>query len=83
MVLMSAGVAEQLQICFEKLSSQPSGPKDVTTSSFKFCWGEQKGADGPSLHHTLLDGVVGLIDDLLTPHHHSYWHSSLRPCKPR
>ncbi|XP_023808948.1 TATA box-binding protein-associated factor RNA polymerase I subunit B [Oryzias latipes] len=82
-IMKKKRVAEQLQICFEKLSSQPSGPKDVTTSSFKFCWGEQKGADGPSLHHTLLDGVVGLKDDLLTPHHHSYWHSSLRPCKPR
>ncbi|RVE56198.1 hypothetical protein OJAV_G00233630 [Oryzias javanicus] len=82
-IMKKKRVAEQLQLCFKKLSSQPEGLQEAPTSSFRFCWGEQEGADGPSLHHTGLDAVVGLKNGTLTPHNQSYWHSLLRPCKPR
>uniref|UniRef100_A0A1A7YTY5 TATA box-binding protein-associated factor RNA polymerase I subunit B n=1 Tax=Iconisemion striatum TaxID=60296 RepID=A0A1A7YTY5_9TELE len=80
-VMKTKRIAEQLQMCFEKLSSCPSGVQDVTLSSFRFCWGDQDGSDGPSLHHMKLDGVVSLEDDVLTPLNSSYWHPGLRRCK--
>ncbi|KAF7651367.1 hypothetical protein LDENG_00111810 [Lucifuga dentata] len=77
-------VAEQVQICFEKLSARPAGvqssaPSSIQSSapsSFSFCWGDQDGSDGPSMHHMRLDRVV-------TPCNPTYWHPALRPCRPR
>nr|XP_046229256.1 TATA box-binding protein-associated factor RNA polymerase I subunit B isoform X2 [Scatophagus argus] len=82
-VFVCAGIAEQLQICFEKLSSCPAGVERVHPSSFTFCWGDEDRADGPSLHQKKLDGVVCLKDGGLTPRTSSYWHPALRACKPR
>ncbi|XP_072218175.1 TATA box-binding protein-associated factor RNA polymerase I subunit B [Leuresthes tenuis] len=75
--------AERVQMCFEKLSSCPAAVQDVGPSSFRFCWGEAAGADGPSLHHMKLDGVVSLKQDWLSPLNGSYWHPALRPCSSR
>uniref|UniRef100_A0A1A8CSA7 TATA box-binding protein-associated factor RNA polymerase I subunit B n=1 Tax=Nothobranchius kadleci TaxID=1051664 RepID=A0A1A8CSA7_NOTKA len=74
-------ISEQLQMCFEKLSSSPAGVQDVGLSSFRFCWGDEDGSNGPSLHHMKLDGVLSLEDDVLTPLNSSYWHPGLRRCK--
>ncbi|XP_056261118.1 TATA box-binding protein-associated factor RNA polymerase I subunit B isoform X1 [Seriola aureovittata] len=73
-------IAEQVQICFEKLSSCPVSVPRCDPSSFRFCWGDEDGADGPSLHHKKLDGAVSLKNDILTPSNSTYWHPALRPC---
>ncbi|KAM9840326.1 TATA box-binding protein-associated factor RNA polymerase I subunit B [Aulostomus maculatus] len=75
-------VAQQVQSCFEKLSSLPAGVRPAAPSSFRFCWGDQEGADGPSLHHQTLSGIVTLKHDILTPSNTSYWHPPLRRCYP-
>ncbi|XP_076021366.1 TATA box-binding protein-associated factor RNA polymerase I subunit B [Genypterus blacodes] len=69
-------VAEQVQICFEKLSAYPAGIQSSPPSSFKFCWGDQDGSCGPSMHHMSLD-------EAMTPCSLTYWHSALKPCNPR
>ncbi|XP_062293752.1 TATA box-binding protein-associated factor RNA polymerase I subunit B [Scomber scombrus] len=74
-------IAEQVQICFEKLSSRMAGVQRDGPSSFIFCWGDEDGADGPSLHQQKLDGVVTLKSEVLTPSNSTYWHPSLRLCK--
>ncbi|XP_026163959.1 TATA box-binding protein-associated factor RNA polymerase I subunit B [Mastacembelus armatus] len=75
--------AEQLQACFERLSSCPAGVQRPEPSSFRFCWGDEDGADGPSLHHKKLDRVLTLKDHVWTPRNLSYWHPALRPCDSR
>ncbi|XP_071323992.1 TATA box-binding protein-associated factor RNA polymerase I subunit B [Trachinotus anak] len=75
--------AEQIQGCFEKLSSCPVNVPRCEPSSFRFCWGDEVGADGPSLHHQKLDTAVILENDGLTPSNSTYWHPALRPCDPR
>ncbi|XP_049914730.1 TATA box-binding protein-associated factor RNA polymerase I subunit B isoform X1 [Epinephelus moara] len=82
-VIKRKRIAEQVQICFEKLSSRPAGVERVDPSSFRFCWGDEDGADGPSLHHKKLDGVVTLKRNVLVPSNSTYWHPALRACKPR
>ncbi|XP_037541150.1 TATA box-binding protein-associated factor RNA polymerase I subunit B [Nematolebias whitei] len=76
-------VSEQLQVCFEKLSSCPAGVQDVRPSSFRFCWGDEDGSDGPSLHHMKLDAVLTGEGGVLTPSNGSYWHPALQPCRIR
>ncbi|XP_025998467.1 TATA box-binding protein-associated factor RNA polymerase I subunit B [Astatotilapia calliptera] len=73
-------IAEQVQLCFEKLASCPSGLQDVGPSSFIFCWGDEEESDGPSLHHMKLDEVVTRRYDFLTPLNDMYWHPALRRC---
>lgn len=73
-------IAEQVQLCFEKLTSCPSGLQDVGPSSFIFCWGDEEESDGPSLHHMKLDEVVTRRYDFLTPLNDVYWHPALRRC---
>uniref|UniRef100_A0A8C9ZKS9 TATA box-binding protein-associated factor RNA polymerase I subunit B n=1 Tax=Sander lucioperca TaxID=283035 RepID=A0A8C9ZKS9_SANLU len=82
-VMKRKRIAEQLQICFEKLSSRPAGAEQDAPSSFRFCWGDGDGADGPSMHQQQLDAAVTLQRDVLTPSNSTYWHPSLRACKPR
>ncbi|XP_061785982.1 TATA box-binding protein-associated factor RNA polymerase I subunit B [Nerophis lumbriciformis] len=76
-------VAEQLQMCFQKLSSQPSHAPTAASSTFKFCWGDEDGADGPSLHRNTLKAAVTQSQEMLTPVNLTYWHLPLRPCDPR
>ncbi|XP_030261202.1 TATA box-binding protein-associated factor RNA polymerase I subunit B [Sparus aurata] len=76
-------IAEQVQVCFERLSSCPAGVDRVDPSSFRFCWGNEDGADGPSLHQKKLDGVMTLKLGVLTPLNSAYWHPALKACKPR
>uniref|UniRef100_A0A3Q4GCP8 TATA box-binding protein-associated factor RNA polymerase I subunit B n=1 Tax=Neolamprologus brichardi TaxID=32507 RepID=A0A3Q4GCP8_NEOBR len=78
--VVCAGIAEQVQLCFEKLTSCPSGLQDVGPSSFIFCWGDEEESDGPSLHHMKLDEVVTRRYDFLTPLNDMYWHPALRRC---
>nr|XP_020480334.1 TATA box-binding protein-associated factor RNA polymerase I subunit B [Monopterus albus] len=75
--------AELVQACFEKLSSCPAGVQRSNMSSFRFCWGDEDGADGPSLHHKKLDGVVTLKKKVLSPSNSMYWHPALTRCHPR
>uniref|UniRef100_A0A3Q0RQD7 TATA box-binding protein-associated factor RNA polymerase I subunit B n=1 Tax=Amphilophus citrinellus TaxID=61819 RepID=A0A3Q0RQD7_AMPCI len=75
------GIAEQVHLCFEKLTSCPAGIQEVRPSSFSFCWGDEEGSDGPRLHHMKLDGVLTLKDDLLTPLNGRCWHPALRHCR--
>ncbi|XP_070782239.1 TATA box-binding protein-associated factor RNA polymerase I subunit B [Enoplosus armatus] len=82
-VVKKKRTAEQMQICFEKLSSRPAGVERRHPSSFRFCWGDEDGADGPSLHQKKLDGVLTLKHDVLTLSNPTYWHPALRPCRPR
>ncbi|XP_053192887.1 TATA box-binding protein-associated factor RNA polymerase I subunit B [Scomber japonicus] len=79
-VMKRKRIAEQLQICFEKLSSRVAGVQRDGPSSFIFCWGDEDGADGPSLHQQKLGGVVTLKSKVLTPSNSTYWHPSLRLC---
>uniref|UniRef100_UPI0037E73436 TATA box-binding protein-associated factor RNA polymerase I subunit B n=1 Tax=Semicossyphus pulcher TaxID=241346 RepID=UPI0037E73436 len=79
-VMKKRRIAEQLQLCFEKLSSRPAAAERVRPSSFRFCWGDEDGADGPSMHHKKLDGVVTLKHNMQTPSNPTYWHPALRPC---
>ncbi|XP_029352176.1 TATA box-binding protein-associated factor RNA polymerase I subunit B [Echeneis naucrates] len=72
--------AEQVKICFEKLSSCPVSVPLRDPSSFRFCWGDEDGADGPSLHHQKLDKVVTFKNDALTPTNSTYWHPALKLC---
>ncbi|XP_040919755.1 TATA box-binding protein-associated factor RNA polymerase I subunit B isoform X2 [Toxotes jaculatrix] len=82
-VMKKKRTAEQVQTCFEKLSSCPVGVQHCDRSSFRFCWGDEDGADGPSLHHKKMDRVLILEHDVLTPSNSTYWHPALRPCDPR
>ncbi|KAM7395871.1 hypothetical protein PAMA_007244 [Pampus argenteus] len=82
-VMKKKRIAEQLQMCFEKLSSRPAGVQPAGPSSFRFCWGDEDGADGPSLHQKKLDHILTLTDDILTPSNSTYWHPALRPCEPQ
>ena len=82
-VCVCVGIAEQVQSCFERLSSCPVGVDRINPSSFRFCWGDEDGADGPSLHQKKLDGVVTLKLDVLTPLNSTYWHPALKACKLR
>ncbi|XP_074471961.1 TATA box-binding protein-associated factor RNA polymerase I subunit B [Sebastes fasciatus] len=77
-VMKKKRTAEQVQICFEKLSSRPANVERVDPSSFQFCWGDEDGADGPSLHQKTLDGVMTLRDDVLTPSNSTYWQPAFR-----
>ncbi|XP_075873325.1 TATA box-binding protein-associated factor RNA polymerase I subunit B isoform X2 [Nelusetta ayraudi] len=58
-------VAEQLQLCFSRLSSaNPGGlQRPAAPSTFRFQWGEGQGegggADGPSMHQEKLPAWVG------------------------
>ncbi|XP_054618487.1 TATA box-binding protein-associated factor RNA polymerase I subunit B isoform X2 [Dunckerocampus dactyliophorus] len=82
-VMKKKRVAEQLQLCFQRLSSQPAQAPPAAPSTFRFCWGDEDGADGPSLHHNTLKAVVTLKQEVLTPVNFTYWHVPLRPCDPR
>nr|XP_057930841.1 TATA box-binding protein-associated factor RNA polymerase I subunit B [Doryrhamphus excisus] len=82
-VMKRKRVAEQLQMCFQRLSSQPAQVPPVAPSTFSFCWGDEEGADGPSLHHNKLKAAVTLNQEVLTPVNSTYWHPPLRPCDPR
>ncbi|XP_034018292.1 TATA box-binding protein-associated factor RNA polymerase I subunit B [Thalassophryne amazonica] len=76
-------VSEQLQICFEQLSSRPAGVSHSSPSSFRFCWGDQDGADGPSMHHKRLDGAITRKRNILVPVNSDYWCSGLRCYRPK
>lgn len=75
--------AEHVQVCFERLSSCPVDVQPTGPSSFRFCWGDEDGSDGPSMHHMKLDGFLTLKDDIPTPFNCSYWHQPLQPCQSR
>uniref|UniRef100_A0A8D3CBG7 TATA box binding protein (Tbp)-associated factor, RNA polymerase I, B n=1 Tax=Scophthalmus maximus TaxID=52904 RepID=A0A8D3CBG7_SCOMX len=82
-VMKGKRTAEQVQMCFEKLSCRPAGVQHCDVSSFRFCWGDKDGADGPSLHHQRLDGALTLKHNVLTPSNSTYWHPVLRRCDPQ
>ncbi|KAI9528283.1 hypothetical protein NQZ68_021924 [Dissostichus eleginoides] len=69
-------VAEQLQTCFERLSSRPVAGGPSRGRSFQFCWGGGEGA-GPSLHRKKLDAALRLGGDP-APANPTYWHPDLR-----
>ncbi|XP_029903534.1 LOW QUALITY PROTEIN: TATA box-binding protein-associated factor RNA polymerase I subunit B [Myripristis murdjan] len=83
LILKRRRVAEQLQICFEKLSGS-SARQRPAPRSFCFLWGEGEGegegegaeserSDGPSLHGQTLQG------DRIPPNL-EYWHPALKTC---
>ncbi|KAK9531980.1 hypothetical protein VZT92_011365 [Zoarces viviparus] len=76
-VLKRKRIAEQVQVCFEKLSSRLAGVNGVDPSSFRFRWGDED-SDGPGLHQKKLDGVLTLKDGVPTPSNSTYWHPALR-----
>ncbi|XP_043963083.1 TATA box-binding protein-associated factor RNA polymerase I subunit B isoform X2 [Gambusia affinis] len=77
-------ISENVQMCLKRLSSCPeAGQEDSGPSSFQFCWGDEYGSDGPSLHHTKLEKVVSLSNGFMTPLNLNYRHPPLRPCNPR
>ncbi|XP_019966163.1 TATA box-binding protein-associated factor RNA polymerase I subunit B isoform X2 [Paralichthys olivaceus] len=82
-VMKRKRTAEQVQMCFEKLSSRLVGVQRCDPSSFTFCWGDEDGADGPSLHHKKLDRVLTLKHNVQTPANTAYWHTALRVCDPQ
>ncbi|XP_069028591.1 TATA box-binding protein-associated factor RNA polymerase I subunit B [Embiotoca jacksoni] len=82
-IIKKKRIGEQVQKCFEKLSSCPVGVQEVSPSGFRFCWGDEDGSDGPSLHHMKLDAVVTSKQNFRTPSNASYWHPPLRPCDRR
>ncbi|KAK2889765.1 TATA box-binding protein-associated factor RNA polymerase I subunit B [Channa argus] len=82
-IMKKKRTAEQVQACFEKLSSCPVAVQPPDPSSFRFCWGDEEGADGPSLHHKRLDGVLTRKQNISTASNSTYWHPALRPCDPR
>ncbi|XP_035006981.1 TATA box-binding protein-associated factor RNA polymerase I subunit B isoform X2 [Hippoglossus stenolepis] len=82
-VMKRKRTAEQVQMCFEKLSSRPVGVQRCGPSSFIFCWGDEDGADGPSLHHQKLDRVLTLKHNVQTLSNTAYWHTALRVCDPK
>ncbi|CAB1440518.1 unnamed protein product [Pleuronectes platessa] len=82
-VMKRKRTAEQVQMCFEKLSSRPVGVQRCVPSSFIFCWGDEDGADGPSLHHKKLDRVLTLKHNVQTLSNTTYWHTALRVCDPK
>ncbi|CAJ1077774.1 TATA box-binding protein-associated factor RNA polymerase I subunit B [Xyrichtys novacula] len=73
-VMKRRRAAEQLQLCFERLSSRPAAAEPVSPSSFTFCWGDEDGADGPSMHHMKLVGISPQSSSDPTN-----WHSAFRP----
>ncbi|KAM9354626.1 TATA box-binding protein-associated factor RNA polymerase I subunit B isoform 1-T1 [Pholidichthys leucotaenia] len=76
-------IAEQVQLCFEKLSSRPAGIQDHRPSTFGFCWGDGVDSDGPALHHARLAGILTQNTSFLFPSNGSYWHSGIRDCSQR
>ncbi|XP_060947936.1 TATA box-binding protein-associated factor RNA polymerase I subunit B, partial [Limanda limanda] len=82
-VMKRKRTAEQVQMCFEKLSSRPVGVQRCVPSSFTFCWGDEDGADGPSLHHKTLDRVLTRRHNVQTLSNTAYWHTALRVCDPK
>ncbi|XP_040925539.1 TATA box-binding protein-associated factor RNA polymerase I subunit B isoform X2 [Betta splendens] len=81
-VMKQKRTAEQVQACFQKLSSCPVGVQPAEPSSFRFCWGDEDGADGPSLHHQKLDSAVTLSHNVHAASNSTYWHPALRACDP-
>ncbi|XP_062266965.1 TATA box-binding protein-associated factor RNA polymerase I subunit B [Platichthys flesus] len=82
-VMKRKRTAEQVQMCFENLSSRPVSVQRCVPSSFIFCWGDEDGADGPSLHHKKLDRVLTLKHNVQTLCNTTYWHTALRVCDPK
>uniref|UniRef100_H3C9Y5 TATA box-binding protein-associated factor RNA polymerase I subunit B n=1 Tax=Tetraodon nigroviridis TaxID=99883 RepID=H3C9Y5_TETNG len=77
-VMKKKRVAQQLRSCLHKLSAPPAAAQQLRPSSFRFCWGDRGGADGPSFHQKKLPGVLS------HPLRGSwYWHPALKPCHPR
>ncbi|XP_016889019.1 TATA box-binding protein-associated factor RNA polymerase I subunit B isoform X2 [Cynoglossus semilaevis] len=64
--------SDQVQRCFQNLSS-PVAARRCSSSSFRFCWGGDDGADGPSLHHQKLTSVLTMNHNMLTPTNATYW----------
>ncbi|KAM4713405.1 TATA box-binding protein-associated factor RNA polymerase I subunit B [Anableps anableps] len=77
-VMKRRRISENVQMCLKRLSSRPAAVQYVGPSSFQFCWGDEHGSDGPSLHHMKLDGVVSLSEGFMTPCNLNYWHPPLR-----
>ncbi|XP_053737901.1 TATA box-binding protein-associated factor RNA polymerase I subunit B [Synchiropus splendidus] len=75
--------AEHIQNCFQKLSDRTPEVQQRPPSSFRFLWGDQDGADGPSMHHQRLGPVVNGDPELLTPTQQFYWYFHLKPTAPR
>ncbi|XP_061667710.1 TATA box-binding protein-associated factor RNA polymerase I subunit B isoform X2 [Syngnathoides biaculeatus] len=82
-VLKKQRVAETLKSCLEKLSSCTADAPPAAPSSFTFCWGEEDGADGPSLRDKNLNAVVTLKQEVLSPVNTAYWHIPLNVCDSR
>ncbi|XP_038150240.1 TATA box-binding protein-associated factor RNA polymerase I subunit B [Cyprinodon tularosa] len=75
-------ISENIQMCLKKLASGPPAVQDSGPSSFQFCWGDEDGSDGPSLHRMKLDGVVSHQKGSTAPCNQKYWHLPLHPCHP-
>ncbi|XP_061610524.1 TATA box-binding protein-associated factor RNA polymerase I subunit B isoform X1 [Phyllopteryx taeniolatus] len=82
-VVKKQRMAKTLKLCLERLSSCMAGNPPVPPSSFTFCWGEEDGADGPSLRDKKLNAVVTLKQEVLTHVNTAYWHPSLQVCSSR
>ncbi|KAM9798297.1 LOW QUALITY PROTEIN: TATA box-binding protein-associated factor RNA polymerase I subunit B [Neosynchiropus ocellatus] len=79
----STRTAERIQKSFQKLLDPAAEVQRRPPSSFKFLWGDQDGADGPSMHHQRLGPVISGGPDLLTPARQFSWYFHLKPTAPR
>ncbi|TSK57986.1 TATA box-binding protein-associated factor RNA polymerase I subunit B [Bagarius yarrelli] len=77
-VLKQRRVVEQLQSNFQALSGADPVQQDSPPSSFLFLWGDQDGADGPSLHHKSLDYLMMTRQKKLHIVNRKYWHTDLK-----
>ncbi|XP_017311573.1 TATA box-binding protein-associated factor RNA polymerase I subunit B isoform X3 [Ictalurus punctatus] len=82
-VLKRRRVVEQLQSSFKALSGSAPEQQASTPSSFTFLWGDEDGADGPSLHHRCLDYLMMNKKRIWHFVNRKYWHTDLRRCHKR
>ncbi|XP_053469894.1 TATA box-binding protein-associated factor RNA polymerase I subunit B isoform X1 [Ictalurus furcatus] len=82
-VLKRRRVVEQLQSSFKALSGSAPEQQASTPSTFTFLWGDEDGADGPSLRHRCLDYLMMNKKRFWHFVNRKYWHTDLRRCYKR
>ncbi|MCJ8743794.1 hypothetical protein PDJAM_G00098240 [Pangasius djambal] len=80
-VLKRRRVVEQLQSSFRALSGSAPEQQVSSPSTFLFLWGDEDGADGPSLRHKCLDYLLIKKQRIWHLVNHKYWHTDLRKCR--
>ncbi|XP_060773828.1 TATA box-binding protein-associated factor RNA polymerase I subunit B [Neoarius graeffei] len=79
-VLKRRRVVEQLQNSFQALCGSASEQQVSPPSTFLFLWGDEDGADGPSLRHKCLDCLLTKKKKRWHLVNRKYWHTDLRKC---